>query len=530
MSQQSTYPDPAQSSFFQHLNTNYAPTDTEIGDIQTHLSPYEVELARLESVILELFTQRERLREYIESHKALISSPRRVPLSVLKQIFLQCLPTNRCAAMSTSEAPLLLGRICSGWRSLAFTIPPLWDSIHISAPFIGSNPSKRAAVIDWLSRSAELPLSISLAMNHRGEADPDANSAASELLGSLLPSSYRWRAFHVAGLDPGDYPRLAELNVPLLKDLHLEFATAPAPETCPTILSSNLVRTMKYKRVHLSTPCIYRVVPATHFSWGHLSSLTLAETGWGLDAIALSASQAYQLLKGCNNLGAVHFTLADPLFRPDIITGATLVLPSLVELDIQRSRLSANTAVGLLMEKVIMPALTILHVPDGQIGDSASYMAQLAAHSPSLQHLEFGIAENATPSGMLETISLFPALTALQLFIPRNTHFMNAAQVLSVLTPAPEKGDLLPKLKHLHLECSAGLERAIWVDFLDKHMEHKTQLSQFHVEVTTPFLPDDDVHPHVQRFRQHGLDVKIRHDNYDVPPSPLDNIPTMAWL
>ncbi|KAF8210556.1 hypothetical protein K438DRAFT_1570262, partial [Mycena galopus ATCC 62051] len=57
--------------------------------------------------------------------KALISSIRRLPLQVIQEIFIACLPTHRNCVMSASEAPIQLGRICSSWRALAFSTPQL---------------------------------------------------------------------------------------------------------------------------------------------------------------------------------------------------------------------------------------------------------------------------------------------------------------------------------------------------------------------------------------------------------------------
>ncbi|KAJ6530266.1 hypothetical protein B0H19DRAFT_904173, partial [Mycena capillaripes] len=119
-----------ESPFRQHLNTNYAPTDAEIDRIRAHLAPHEAELARLEALIRDLTAQRDRVKDHVDSHRALISHPRRLPQDLIEQIFLACLPTHRNAVMSPAEAPLLLGHICSAWRSVSFSMPRLWASLH----------------------------------------------------------------------------------------------------------------------------------------------------------------------------------------------------------------------------------------------------------------------------------------------------------------------------------------------------------------------------------------------------------------
>ncbi|KAJ7090668.1 hypothetical protein C8R44DRAFT_648114, partial [Mycena epipterygia] len=69
--------------------------------------------------------KREQLVDYIESHKALLSPGHRLPPDFLQEIFIACSPTHRNTIMSAREAPLILGHICNGWRSLAHSTSPL---------------------------------------------------------------------------------------------------------------------------------------------------------------------------------------------------------------------------------------------------------------------------------------------------------------------------------------------------------------------------------------------------------------------
>ncbi|KAJ7764415.1 hypothetical protein B0H16DRAFT_1265181, partial [Mycena metata] len=120
-----------ESPFRSHLGTNYVPSDPEIEEIAAHLAPHEGELALLDALLLELTAQRDRVKDYIDSHKALTSYPRRLPHDIIQEMFLRCLPTRHNAVMSPTEPPLLLGHICSAWRSIAFALPQLWASLHV---------------------------------------------------------------------------------------------------------------------------------------------------------------------------------------------------------------------------------------------------------------------------------------------------------------------------------------------------------------------------------------------------------------
>ncbi|KAJ7782493.1 hypothetical protein DFH07DRAFT_704529, partial [Mycena maculata] len=59
----------------------------------------------------------------VEAHKA---PTRRLPLDFIQEIFVACLPTHWNCAMSASEAPVILGPVCSSWRSISLSTPRLW--------------------------------------------------------------------------------------------------------------------------------------------------------------------------------------------------------------------------------------------------------------------------------------------------------------------------------------------------------------------------------------------------------------------
>ncbi|KAJ7682366.1 hypothetical protein DFH06DRAFT_972553 [Mycena polygramma] len=110
-----------ESPFLNRLNTNYVPSDEEIESIRTDLALRGQELARINERIRELSAQRDQLQTYMESHKALISHPRRLPSDIVREIFTACLPWP--AVMDAQEAPLLLCQICSAWRIIALSTP-----------------------------------------------------------------------------------------------------------------------------------------------------------------------------------------------------------------------------------------------------------------------------------------------------------------------------------------------------------------------------------------------------------------------
>ncbi|KAJ6595071.1 hypothetical protein DFH09DRAFT_887300, partial [Mycena vulgaris] len=70
----------------------------------------------------------------ITSLKGVLSPIRRIPPEILAEIFLNCRQNSRASEFYSitdpSEAPLLLGRVCSSWRVIAHGTPRLWDALY----------------------------------------------------------------------------------------------------------------------------------------------------------------------------------------------------------------------------------------------------------------------------------------------------------------------------------------------------------------------------------------------------------------
>ncbi|KAJ7232207.1 hypothetical protein B0H12DRAFT_1029047, partial [Mycena haematopus] len=123
----------ANSPFANRLSTNYVPSDSEILEIRSLLVDPAAELARLDARIKvaaialgQLTQQRASLKGPIDAHKALISPMRRIPQDILLEIFFSCLPLEHDTHIDPAVAPLVLGRICRNWRSVAYSTPMLW--------------------------------------------------------------------------------------------------------------------------------------------------------------------------------------------------------------------------------------------------------------------------------------------------------------------------------------------------------------------------------------------------------------------
>jgi hypothetical protein len=162
------------------LGTNYAPTEVELADIRSlcsrkldEIRDIDQQIDTVQKTLDELQGRRRKLQDFVDSHQALMSPIKRLFPEILQLIFKFCLPSTN-TPMHSQEAPMLLGRICSGWRALAYSTPDIWSRVHIVVPPRSSPLTllRLEALRDWLHRSGSAPLSISIDAEHafaRGE-------------------------------------------------------------------------------------------------------------------------------------------------------------------------------------------------------------------------------------------------------------------------------------------------------------------------------------------------------------------------
>ncbi|KAF7334814.1 hypothetical protein MSAN_02368100 [Mycena sanguinolenta] len=232
--------DTTPSPFASKLGTNYCPTDADIIEIQSllveplsRLRQIHSRIADLQKTIDELAEERAALSTYVDSHEALLSSVRRIPLDILQEIFVACLPTHRNCIMNAREPPVLLGRVCSAWRNISHSTPRLWARLHIAEPQIPADASldaireqkymQRAEVIDaWLRRSGQCPLSISVfGCSNSFGVSPESSGP---LLRTIIPFASRWRDIDIAAVNTTALEVLSSVtdkDVPMLETVHM---------------------------------------------------------------------------------------------------------------------------------------------------------------------------------------------------------------------------------------------------------------------------------------------------------------------
>ncbi|KJA23844.1 hypothetical protein HYPSUDRAFT_39369 [Hypholoma sublateritium FD-334 SS-4] len=238
--------------FASKIGTNYAATSEEAEKITallagpiSKLKQLQVDILRVKAHYDGLVEQQLALSREIEAHQALIAPIRRIPIDILQEIFLHCLPTKHNAVISSTECPILLTRICSGWRHIALNTPMLWSSIHVPVPICSIHdrhspspsslpaPIRRSpelevamsiakrqatAIREWLGRSGECVLAISIYDEDYRTPEEiytvilDALVSFRQRWGALRCETPAWSIMRIAAIPASELPCLHTIN------------------------------------------------------------------------------------------------------------------------------------------------------------------------------------------------------------------------------------------------------------------------------------------------------------------------------
>ncbi|KAK7448797.1 hypothetical protein VKT23_013527 [Stygiomarasmius scandens] len=227
------------SRFNAFFNTNYAPSDAEVGEIkeivrgpERELAVLDEEITRVESILGDLKSRRKKISLFVDSHLSLCTAFRRLSPELLSEIFVHCLPSEHLPTRCSHEAPLLLLRICKRWREIALGTPRLWCRLHVHVPNhlldVPLMHRRITGIDEWLGRSGETPISLSLycprKMKHYSGEFEHSGQALDVFITRLAKKySYRWKRLEltlpwdvltkIMSLEPTDIPALEYLSI-----------------------------------------------------------------------------------------------------------------------------------------------------------------------------------------------------------------------------------------------------------------------------------------------------------------------------
>jgi len=438
------------------FNSNYIPNSEEVAAIKELLVEPDRKILGIDEEIGDITTQLEKLSKekedldrQIKAHRLLISPARCLSPDVIRRIFFYCLPSDRNPVLSSREAPLLLGHICSQWRHIVLATPSLWAAIHITiptdlvpmppplgdaVPVLQANHAARTqAVTAWLSRSEPFPLSLSI---YHSRFDSATGSPIYQYLDVILSFMTRWKQIHISVPHQvwNDFlPRIRASDVPLLEKIHFDSAIGHhsvlnSPDMSPR-RESGIFRAPKLRSVSLVQfePHVFHLP----LCWNQLTELNLSGSIPTWRAIeGLSISESLAVLTFCPNLEyfSVHLSF----------TGFTAL---------------TNSDYGL--PRVTMTKLFGLAITETNNIDSSPFFYHITA--PVLRHLKFRRTSPGSyinPPDFTQSHSLKSIHIPLEVFIRRvnkpieefelDALYMSETDVLKCLS-------LMPGLKKLSL-------------------------------------------------------------------------------
>ncbi|KAJ6584010.1 hypothetical protein DFH09DRAFT_1359936 [Mycena vulgaris] len=478
----------AHSRFADKLDTNYVPSDAEMEQLRTLLmDPMDDSERSVRHWKRELTGTRLSWRPFDAS-----------PTTFLGKSF----PTAHNALIDPGEAPMLLGRICKHWRSVAYSPPTIWSSLHIPSlmeewdenlpvvPVPQSVERKLEQVVAaWLDRAAACPLSISFsrALN-RPFISPDT-------VDHLIGASRRIRNFHIRGYSiddvrslllrrGDDLPCLESIHITCHSDLNHFFTFW---EGLPAFHAPNL------RRISLT---VYADALKLPLPWAQLTDLSLAclaefvppnEVQGGLD---LNGVQ--EVLRRCPNLVCCYLGVTKlSAFTP----GPILTLPHLTTLTLSQSFDSVQ-----LLRCLVFPNLRYLGI-GAPIVSLSSWDAENSAHELTL---ELTHGTDFSHDGLLDLLHLFPGISRLQVF---GQDIREA--LLDSLRPTPQ-GTVCPVLTHMELG-SCHFSDISLLDFIRARMttERPLQSIKAHFQREVEL----DVVQELQTWISEGLHVDLRYSS-----------------
>ena len=413
--------------FAELLRNNELPSEAEFREATQLRSQANDDVLQIDAEIRRLQAKREQVQSSIDIYNIISSPARRLLPDILQEIFYHC-TSQPYPILSATEAPMLLTRVCSLWRSVALSSPRIWTRLHIPlpgdprmSPNYGSYGMKddRAvevrrqifskmmqlrcrAVKDWLGRSGSLPLSLSI--SYPFECEPSTNGDSTEddevvdpLFLTIQPFASRWR--HLDLSVPFHIYRKLETKIPLDNlsmlryfkgTIFLHSYTPPQPALIPL----HIIELPALEALSIS--CIQLTMNLYLYpnSWDRLTDICF-ET-------PVSDTDLLEILKQCHKLITLDANIQIPWIRPEGLE-PTFKMVLLPHLEVLKLRESGSTSA--IISAINAPFVKLLQYWCPHRYDSSS--SDLEAPSLLIPESLIWLISNAAAS--LKTLSIDPS-------------------------------------------------------------------------------------------------------------------------
>ncbi|KAF8155345.1 hypothetical protein K438DRAFT_1862641 [Mycena galopus ATCC 62051] len=529
------------SPFAPRLGTNYCPTDEEVLEISSllvdstfRLKNLDDKIADLQQALDKLVEERDGLGAYMESHKALISPVRRLPLDIIEEIFVACLPTHRNCVTSATEAPLLLGHICSAWRSISLSTPQLWASLHLVEPSapphsahaqevreFGERVTRRLEITTtWLGRSGQCPLSLSIESSPEEGTIPEAYQATVRFFQALIPFAGRWQ--HVHFTSP---PRLLfeiisylDIDMPLLETVEFHHRSRRPPQILPIICGSfEMLGGARISSFSISGDLfIPDIFP---LRWNQLTTLTIGGPahGFGHGSQEFKGEMMLPILSKCLQLRHCRLMVTDTADLGDsdpALQQPTVVLPFLQTLAVHCVAYAASAVSAL--QHFSFPELRHFALVGFWKEDCPAF-ADFVASSTHLESLD--IASNLFwKAPFLEIIGRLPATIQRLKIRDLEDEWQQPPSLDEDTLVLLANAGLCPALQDLSVDRGSSIPDAAVLWFITTRMrQSRPTLRRVDIQFFRPMKLD--IMPDLQALLKTGLAVCLTY----LPPRPSDS-------
>ncbi|KAF7357960.1 hypothetical protein MVEN_00842700 [Mycena venus] len=533
-------------SLYTHLfNTNCVPSHEEIEDIRVDLLSRSQELARIDERIRKLVVEHDKIQKYIDAYRALISHPRRLPPDIVREIFIAYLPTTVHAVMSAQEAPLVLCRICSTWRTIALSTPRLWASLHLPLDFILNKTEQRMpAIARWLGLSGACPISLSVLgedpfrVLFRRNILTDVN-VFTKLLAQF---SDRWSNIEFFDVSMAAATGFAAVHTPRMESLKITAETS-------VIRQLDLFRVPSLHTLALhaqGTEGLDDFVLDLPLFWDRLTHLNLDSTGPQSPSQGLSLYNVFVLLGRSPQLISFAFRANTNDHQADSISGL-IALPSLESFVLFEPSILEPSSIAHFLEHLFMPALRELHIPtvSARTEPATNFLqvVTVGTTSPMIQTLLFNLG-SFIQSALLDALRCFPSLTKLAAFnlITYNEIWEEEFEDVDVLSPdkflallTPVGLELLcPRLQEVQVRDCTDLLNGVVIEFIQRRRELTAEFCKLGLLLKGWGKQDmSNLKDEIQPFAPPGFDLCIiNDDSWARPPAqatPWTGRPTINW-
>ncbi|KAF8180031.1 hypothetical protein K438DRAFT_1725683 [Mycena galopus ATCC 62051] len=431
-----------------HLGTNYVPTPRERRTLEEHCQQSMEKIAEVSKIIQGSHALRSALQERVDPYLALLSPVRAMPPEILQQIFVGCLPTRHNAIMHPSDSPLLLGRVCSAWRTIALSTPELWSSVHVVVPTSPEPAAVCELLRTWLQRSGNWPLSISVFIPQGTGFEENLRT----FMNIILPHSPRWKSLRLLQRSwPELLCKLSSEDVPSLEVLQIANAGSDPHAIRILSIAPNL-RDLSLQHYQGDAPIPPR-------QWDRITSLCLESRQ---NFFNLDAGQVLELIEQCTNLRSCR--LGFPVGAPPLPIVSTSAAHQVTLLHLHTLFLTADVIttspfnIVNFLAALVLPALRALDLNGLSFDFSAVPLAsdtlraldELTSRSScDIQSLRVQFSEG-DPEALVRCLRHCSSLTTLDLSQPGLFNNGEPSDLSSALQELADPA-LCPRLRHLRL-------------------------------------------------------------------------------